>query len=88
MSITLMEKDETKRSATEATGYIAGVGVGMTRSIVGMTRSMLGGKPISASIIVLAAAILIVGGSHIVQIVGCIVGLIGLAGWFVSSREN
>ena len=53
-------------------------------------------KPISASIIVLAAAILLVGGSHIqhsdtklfVQVVGCAVGLIGLGGWFVSLREK
>ncbi len=53
-------------------------------------------KPISASIIVLAAAILLVGGSHIphsdtklfVQVVGCGVGLAGLAGWFVSFREK
>lgn len=48
-------------------------------------------KSISASIIVLTAGILILGGSHIqhsdtklfVQIVGCIVGVIGLGGWLV-----
>jgi hypothetical protein len=53
-------------------------------------------KSISASIIVLAAAILILGGSYIqhndtqlfVQIVGCGVGLIGLGGWLVSFREK
>ena len=53
-------------------------------------------KAISASIIVLAAAILITGGSRLqhsdtklfVQIVGCIVGLIGLSGWFISFREK
>ena len=53
-------------------------------------------KAISASIIVLAAAILLVGGSHIqhsdtkvfVQLVGCGVGLIGLGGWFVSIRDG
>jgi hypothetical protein len=53
-------------------------------------------KSISASIIVLAAAILIVGGSHIqhdgtqlfVCIVGCGVGLIGLGGWIVCFREK
>ncbi|MEY2408127.1 MAG: hypothetical protein QOF48_797 [Verrucomicrobiota bacterium] len=53
-------------------------------------------KSISASIIVLAGAILIVGGSHIqhdgtqlfVDTVGCGVGLVGLAGWFVCIREK
>ena len=53
-------------------------------------------KAISASIVVLAAAILIVGGSHIqhsdtklfVQIVGCAVGLIGLGDWYVSLRDK
>jgi hypothetical protein len=53
-------------------------------------------KPISASIIVLAAAILLVGGSHVqhgdtklfVQVVGCGVGLAGLWGWFVSFKEK
>jgi hypothetical protein len=46
-------------------------------------------KAISASIIVVAAAILLVGGSHIghsqtsgfVQFVGCVVGLLGMVGW-------
>ena len=53
-------------------------------------------KAISASIIVLAAAILITGGSRLqhsdtklfVQIVGCIVGLIGLSGWLLSYKEK
>lgn len=53
-------------------------------------------KAISASIIVLAAAILIVGGSHIqhsdtkafVQVVGCIVGVIGLGGWLITVRDK
>jgi hypothetical protein len=53
-------------------------------------------KAISSSIVVLAAAILLVGGSHIqhgdirlfVQIVGCGVGLIGLWGWLVSFKEK
>ncbi len=53
-------------------------------------------KSISASIIVLAATILLVGGSHIqhsdtklfVQGVGCGVGLIGLWGWFVSFKQK
>ena len=53
-------------------------------------------KAISASIVVVAAAILIASGSHIqhsdtklfVQITGCIVGLIGLGGWLVSFKEK
>ena len=84
-----MEYDEKQRSTTEAAGYIAGVGFGVTRSV-------LGGKALSASIIVLAAAILITGGSYIqhadtklfVKVAGCIVGLIGLGGWLVSYREK
>ena len=79
------ENDENQRSPAEAAGYIAGLGVGMLR-----------GKHISASIIVLAAAILIVGGSYLrhadtklfVQIVGCIVLVMGLGGWFVSGTEK
>ena len=84
-----METNDKKPSAMEGAGYIAGTGYGIT-------RSLLAGKPISASIIVLASAVLIVGGSHVqhgdtrlfVQIVGCIVGVIGLAGWLVSFREK
>ena len=76
-------------SPTEAAGYIAGTGIGMT-------RQALRGKHISASIIVLAAAILIVGGSYIrhadtklfVQVVGCVVLVIGLGGWFLSVTEK
>jgi hypothetical protein len=53
-------------------------------------------KLISSSIIVLAGAILLVGGSHIahndtalfVQIVGCAVGLIGLGGWILSFKKE
>ena len=53
-------------------------------------------KSISASIIVLAASGLILGGSFIphsdtrlfVQAVGCITGVIGLWGWFVSIKET
>jgi hypothetical protein len=53
-------------------------------------------KAISASIIVLAAAALVVGGSHIqhsdtalfVQVVGCGVGVIGLCGWGFAMREK
>jgi hypothetical protein len=61
-----------------------------------IAHSKLRGKHVSASIIVVAAAILIVGGSFIrhddtklfVQVVGCIVGAIGLGGWFISVRER
>ena len=53
-------------------------------------------KAISASIVILAAAVLIAGGSHIahndtklfVQVVGCGLGLAGLAVWFVSLKEK
>jgi hypothetical protein len=53
-------------------------------------------KAISASIIVLSGAILLVGGSYLqhsdtrlfVQIVGCAVGLAGLWGWFTSFKEK
>lgn len=83
-----MKNAEDQKSGTEAAGYIAGVGIGLARQ---MTR----GKHISASIIVLAAAILIVGGSYIghgdtrlfVQVVGCLVCAIGLGGWLLSVTE-
>jgi hypothetical protein len=52
-------------------------------------------KSISASIIVLAAAILILGSSHFtgdtqlfVMVVGCGVGVAGLLGWFTSLKEK
>ena len=53
-------------------------------------------KLVSASILVLAAAILITGGAFIqhadsklfVQIVGCLLGLLGLGAWFISFREK
>ena len=85
----ITEHDEKKPSAAEATGYIAGV-------CCGITRSAMRGKHISAAIIVLAAAVLLVGGSYVrhsdtklfLQSVGCIVGLIGLSGWFLSVREK
>ena len=86
---TLMEHIETKQSATEAAGYAAGVGIGVT-------RSALRGKHISAAIIVLAGAMLILGGSFIrhgdtklfVQAVGCILSAAGLVGWFLSTAEK
>ena len=84
-----MKNDENQRSPTEAAGYVAGLDVGMT-------RQAMRGKHISASIIVLAAPILIVGGSYIrhadtklfVQIVGCLLGVVGLCGWFISLKEK
>lgn len=53
-------------------------------------------KAVSSSIIVLSAAILIAGGSYIqhsdtrlfVLVVGCVTGLIGLGGWFVSLGDK
>lgn len=63
---------------------------------VGLTRSALRGKHISAAIIVLAGALLLLGGSYLrhadtklfIQFVGCILTAIGLAGWFLSSAEK
>jgi hypothetical protein len=84
-----MKDAETQKSTAESAGYIAGLGLGMT-------RQAMRGKHISASIIVVAAAILILGGSYLrhddtklfVQVVGCIVLAIGLGGWFVSVTEK
>lgn len=53
-------------------------------------------KAISASIIVLAGAVLLAVGANIqhgdtnlvVSAIGCLVGLIGLAGWAVTLRGN
>lgn len=64
------------------------------RSIISQQGDTM--KVISASIVILAASILLTGGSHIphsdtalfVQVVGCGVGIVGLWGWFVSFREN
>src|ERR1044072_7913394 len=85
---TLIENRQTKQTATEAAGYAAGVGLGTF-------RAAFRGKHISAAIIVLAGAILLLGGSFIrhsdtqlfVQVVGCIFGAVGLAGWFFSSAK-
>ena len=84
-----MQNDQNKPSATEAAGYIAGLGVGMS-------RTALRGKHMSAAIIVLAGALLLLGGSFIrhsdtqlfVQVIGCALGAIGLYGWFVSVMEK
>jgi drug/metabolite transporter (DMT)-like permease len=53
-------------------------------------------KSISASIIVVAGVALILGGAQIqhgdtktfVQAVGCVVGALGLWGWFVTIKEK
>ncbi len=53
-------------------------------------------KSITSSIVILSAAILILGGAHIqhsdsalfVQVVGCVIGLAGFGGWFVSLRDK
>ena len=53
-------------------------------------------KAISASIVVVAAAIILTGGSFIphgdtrlfVQVVGCLVGIMGLGGWVLALREK
>ena len=53
-------------------------------------------KFIGASIMTLAGAILIDGGAHVphqdtrffVMVVGCIVGLTGLGGWFAAVKEK
>ncbi|MCW1922725.1 hypothetical protein OKA05_09185 [Luteolibacter arcticus] len=53
-------------------------------------------KPLSASIIVLAAALLIASGGHIrshdtavtVMGIGCLVGLGGLISWVVTPQEK
>jgi hypothetical protein len=84
-----MENTRTKQTATEAAGYAAGVGIGTL-------RAALRGKHISAAIIVLAGAILLLGGSFIrhgdtqlfVQAVGCIFGAVGLVGWLLSSSKK
>ncbi len=84
-----MENIEHKQSATEAAGEIAGFGIGAF-------RASCRGKHISAAIIVLAGAVLLIGGSFIqhgdtqlfVQVVGCIVGAFGLVGWIFSSTKS
>jgi len=53
-------------------------------------------KSISASIIVLAGVALVLGGAQIqhgdtmtfVQAVGCVVGAVGLWGWFLTLKEK
>ena len=84
-----MENIEHKQTGTEAAGHIAGIGVGAF-------RASCRGKHISAAIIVLAGAVLLLGGSFIrhgdtqlfVQGVGCVVGALGLVGWIFSSTKS
>ena len=84
-----MENIEHKQTRTEAAGYAAGVGIGAF-------RAACRGKHISSAIIVLAGAVLLLGGSFIrhadtklfVQVVGCIVGAFGLVGWIFSSTKS
>jgi len=84
-----MENIEHKQTSTEAAGHIAGLGVGAF-------RASFRGKHISAAIIVLAGAILLLGGAFIrhsdtklfFQVVGCVVGAFGLVGWTFSSTKN
>lgn len=84
-----MENIEHKQTGTEAAGHIAGLGVGAF-------RASCRGKHISAAIIVLAGAVLLLGGSFIqhtdtqlfVQVGGCVVGAFGLVGWIFSSTKS
>jgi uncharacterized membrane protein YjjP (DUF1212 family) len=85
-----MENIQTKQTSTEALGYVAGVSVGTF-------RALFRGKHVSAAIIVLAGAILLLGGSWLirhddtalfVQFVGCVVGAVGLVGWIFSSTKS
>jgi hypothetical protein len=84
-----MEHIKHQQTGTEAAGHIAGLGIGAF-------RASCRGKHISAAIIVLAGAILLLGGSFIqhgdtklfVQVVGCVVGAFGLAGWMFSSTKS
>src|SRR5689334_6674580 len=57
---TIMENIQTKQTSTEALGYTAGVSVGTF-------RALFRGKHISAAIIVLVGAILLLGGSWLIR---------------------
>jgi hypothetical protein len=84
-----MEDIEHKQSATEATGHIIGLGAGAL-------QAACRGKHVSAAIIVLAGAILLLGESFIidsdaqlfVQIVGVVFSVVGLAGWLLSTAQS
>jgi Na+/melibiose symporter-like transporter len=53
-------------------------------------------KCLAASVVILAGAILLTGGSFVqhsdtklfVQAVGCVVGIIGFAAWFFTFRQS
>ena len=85
----LMENIDPTQSAMEAAGQIAGLGFGAF-------RAACRGKHMSAAIIVLAGAILLLGGSFIehsdtklfVQVMGVIFGAVGLLGWLFSSAKS
>jgi hypothetical protein len=85
-----MESIEHKQTAAEAAGYTAGVGLGAF-------RVMCRRKHISAAIIVLAGPILLLGGSWLihdhdtrlfVQVIGCLVGAVGLVSWVLSTTKS
>ena len=84
-----MENIEHKHTPTEAVGHIAGLGFGAFSAVCR-------GKHMSAAIIVLAGAILLLGGSFIVhsdtrlfvQVVGTVLVAVGLGGWFLSSSKQ
>ena len=84
-----MENIQDNQTPPEAAGYVTGVGIGAA-------RAAFRGKHISAAIIVLAGAILILGGSFIrhgdtklfVQVVGTLFGAVGLVGWLFSSSKK
>ena len=84
-----MENIEHKQTPTEAAGHIAGLSFG---ALSAACRS----KHLSAAIIVLAGAILLLGGSFIahsdtelfVQVVGAVLVAVGLVGWFFSSPKQ
>ena len=84
-----MENIQNKQTASEATGYVAGIGISAA-------RAAFRGKHVSAAIIVLAGAVLILRGSYIrhddtklfVLVVGCLFSAAGLAGWFLSSSSK
>lgn len=84
-----MKNQVEHRSKTEAAGHIAGI-------CVGAGRHAMRGKHLSAAIIVLAGAMLLLGGSYIahsdtklfVQFVGTVICVVGLGGWIFSVAEK
>ena len=84
-----MNPTEPKQPPAEATGYVAGFWLAAL-------RASFRGKHMSAAIIVWAGIVLLLVGSFpphtdtrdFVQVVGCIVGAVGLVGWVFSSNES